>query len=100
MKRRLPLLAALVGVTASMAAIAPTVSGPAFGDTNGCPTGKYSTTLTSNLVGATTTVSSNTVTYVFNSFVDRHPVSGVPGLIEYCVYSDAAPDSTSVSALG
>jgi len=67
---------------------------------NGCPVGKYNTAPTSNLVSATTSVSSNTVTYIFKSFTNQNPVGGAPGLVEYCVYSDTQPSSATVVTTG
>jgi len=74
----------------------------ASADTVGCPdlssdpTGRQ----TSNLVGAYFTTVGNDATYFFDSFVNRSPVDGVPGLIKYCVYSGTAPDSVTTVAVG
>lgn len=56
----------------------------------------------SDLVGTQTQQSGNTFTYYFDSFVDRNPANGVPGLIEYCIYPTpfTAPDSVTSVALG
>ena len=51
-----------------------------------------------NLVGASWTVSNNTATYTFSSFVNENPSGGVPGLIEYCVYTTPSPNTGSVTA--
>jgi hypothetical protein len=70
---------------------------PAAADINGCPQG--GTRPTSDRVGATATVNGNDVDYTFESFVTEGS-DGVPGLIEYCVYSDTQPDSVATVALG
>jgi hypothetical protein len=74
---------------------------PVFADTNGCPATDPSNHATSPNVGATFTVNGNTATYTFSS-VNRNPLNGVPGLIEYCVFPNpvTAPDSTTASAIG
>jgi hypothetical protein len=75
-------------------------SAPAFADDfNGCPVGGTGNPQVSNLVGASYTTSGNTATYKFDSFVNRNPVDGVPGLIEYCIYPGSQPDANSVTAL-
>src|SRR5262245_48546551 len=72
---------------------------PALADVNGCPTGNFANRQTSNRVGATATVSGNTVSYTFESFANEGS-GGVPGLIEYCVYSGTKPDSVTTVATG
>jgi hypothetical protein len=75
---------------------------PASADTNGCPSDKQAAT--SDRVGAHTTTNGTDVTYYFDSFVDATDVQSgdpaVPGLIEYCVYPDAAPTSVTTVAVG
>src|SRR5262245_6931364 len=68
---------------------------PALADINGCPRNGIGNPQTSNRVGATATVSGNTVNYTFESFVSQVS-GGVPGLIEYCVYSATQPDSITM----
>src|SRR5262245_45108177 len=72
---------------------------PALADVNGCPAGNFLHRQTSNRVGTTATVSDNTVSYTFESFVTQGS-AGVPGLIEYCVYPDTKPDSVTTVATG
>ena len=69
----------------------------ASADINGCPTDKSA--LTSNRVGAHVDVNGNDATYYFDSFVAEGS-DGVPGLIEYCVYPDSAPDTVVTVAVG
>jgi hypothetical protein len=45
---------------------------------------------------ATYTTAANTATYSFTS-TNKNPVGGIPGLIEYCVYTSPMPNSTSAS---
>ena len=89
---------------AAMSALAVALIGaaPASADLNGCqPSQTIPNRLPSDLVGASFTTSVNTATYTFNSLVDRNPVNGVPGLIEYCIYPGSQPpDSVTVSATG
>ena len=95
--------AVMIGGLAAAAAAAVVGLGQssttALADTTGCPSvnGKLGT----NLVGASYS-GSNTVTYVFTSFSDLSPSSGVPGLIKYCVYPASTPDagSITISAVG
>jgi Prealbumin-like fold domain len=49
-------------------------------------------------VGASFTTSGNVATYSFESFTNESPSAGVPGLIEYCVYTSPIPDRDSVAA--
>lgn len=53
-----------------------------------------STHVDSNLMAALS-VSGNTVTYTFGS-VNENPTGGVPGLIEYCVFTSPMPDTATV----
>lgn len=55
---------------------------------------------TGDNVGATYTVSGATASYTFYSFTDEHPVNGVPGLIEYCVYPSTRPATVTAEARG
>ncbi len=58
-----------------------------------CPAGGTTNRLTDNSVGASYTTNGNTATYTFSSFVNENPLAGVPGLIDYCVYTTPLPDS-------
>jgi hypothetical protein len=91
------ILAALTGAIAAAVLMGSTT--PAVADINGCPNGGIGNPQTSNHVAASATVNGNTVTYSFSS-IDANPVDGVPGLIEYCVYSDTQPDSVNTLAIG
>src|SRR5437764_11611199 len=55
---------------------------------NGCPNG--GTFATDPDVGAAAT-GTTTRTYTFSSWVDKHPVNGVPGLVGYCVFTNTTP---------
>lgn len=77
-------------------------SSAAPGDATGpCP---RSTALgqfrTADNVGAAYTVADRTASYTFYSFVDEHPVNGVPGLIQYCVYPPTRPATVRAEARG
>jgi hypothetical protein len=88
-------------LTAVSALVALSGAAPAVADVNGCPTSNsIGNRLPSDLVGASFTTSVNTATYKFDSLVNRSPVSGVPGLIEYCVYPSSQPDSVTPLATG
>jgi hypothetical protein len=69
------------------------------GNIAGCPAGGLANRQTSNRVGATATVNGNDVAYTFESFVTEGS-GGIPGLIEYCVYSDTHPDAATSPATG
>jgi hypothetical protein len=97
MKRKL--LAALPALAGLVTLVALVGGGPALGDINGCPNGGTANPQTSNRVGETATVNGNDVTYTFESLVTEGS-GGVPGLIEYCVYSDTQPDSVVTVATG
>src|SRR5437764_5961127 len=58
------------------------------------------TVLTASNVGASFTASGNVATYSFQSFTNENPLGGVPGLIEYCVYTSPLPNSTTAVAIG
>ena len=72
----------------------------------GCPSiNAINNFLVSNKVGASFSidVSGTIVTYLFDSFVNENPVSGVPGLIAYCIYPNnppGNPNSASAIATG
>ena len=68
---------------------------------SGCPNSTaIGNFVTSNIVGASFTASGTTATYRFDSFVNRNPVGGIPGLIEYCVYTSPLPTSVLAQAVG
>src|SRR5262249_28221642 len=83
----------------ALAVVLALAAAPAVADTNGCPAGGFANRQTSTRVGATATISGNAVDYTFESFVTEG-AGGVPGLIEYCVYSDAQPDSVTSVGIG
>jgi hypothetical protein len=97
-------LTRVVGVVATacvVAAVSWTLAGPAFSDTNGCPHGGTGNPKASNLVGASYTTEGDTAKYFFDSFIDIYDEganTGIPGLIEYCVYPapSTGPDSVTV----
>lgn len=93
-------LLAVLPVLGALSFFMLSASGPALGDTNGCPAGGTGNPQTSNLVGAHVAVNGNDLTYYFDSFTDESPSGGVPGLIEYCVYPDSAPASVNAVATG
>lgn len=65
-----------------------------------CPKGGTANRLTDNNVGASYTTSGNTATYTFSSFTNESPSGGIPGLIDYCVYTSPLPDSNTTVAVG
>ena len=68
---------------------------------SGCPNSTaIGNFVTSNIVGASFTTSGTTATYRFDSFVNRNPIGGVPGLIEYCVYTSPLPTGVTAQAIG
>lgn len=57
--------------------------------------------LAANNVAASFAASGNTATYWFASLTNETPVSGVPGLIKYCVYSSSGtPSAITAVATG
>jgi hypothetical protein len=87
----------------SLAVVSLAAAAPAFADTNQCPSSGTGNPPVDNQVGASFTVSGNTASYTFSSFVNENPSGGIPGLIAYCVYPSnpvALPDSTTVTAVG
>jgi hypothetical protein len=65
-----------------------------FTDSN-CPASGTGNPQTDNDVGASFTTSGSTATYTFSSFVNKTSSGGVPGLIEYCVYTTPPPGSVT-----
>ncbi|HEV2452340.1 MAG TPA: hypothetical protein VGS62_10505 [Streptosporangiaceae bacterium] len=61
-----------------------------------CPKRPPPSTTVDNNLGASFSVNGPTVTYTFSSLVNEHPSGGVPGLIEYCVFTSPMPDSSAV----
>ena len=100
-------LAVLIVVVASaVAAAAVPVQGilekSSSAGGGGCPSsnaiGNFNA---SSQVGASVIVSNSSWTYLFSSFVNLNSTSGIPGLIEYCVYpSGSLPSSITASAIG
>ena len=68
----------------------------------GCPSSNaIGNFLSSSLVGAYVGMNGSTWSYYFSSFYNLSPASGVPGLIEYCVYPNGSlPSSSTASAVG
>lgn len=90
------------GLAAAVPGFAPHPAGPAAKSSGGCPSSNaIGNFLASGLVGASIGVSGSTWTLFFSSFANLSPTSGVPGLIEYCVYpSGSLPSTSTASALG
>ena len=99
-RKRRSVVGAFGALMAMSALVALIGAAPASADVNGCqPSQTIENRLPSDLVGASFTTSVNTATYEFDSLVDRSPIDGVPGLIEYCIYPGSQPpDSVTVSA--
>lgn len=55
---------------------------------------------TATNVAASFENSGTSTSYTFSSLVDENPVSGVPGLVKYCVYPSSTPVSINVTAKG
>jgi hypothetical protein len=102
-KRNLMMPLAGLAITAGALLSAGITAGPASAATGtGCPATKAGVPVASN-VSATHPTVGNKTTYTFTSLVNQHPVSGVPGLINYCVYPTspiADPASHTVAAHG
>src|SRR2546428_471068 len=82
----------LMAMASLIAVIGPSTASAAI---NGCPNGGTGNPQTSNRVGASAASIGNTVTYTFISFVTEGS-GGVPGLIEFCVYSATRPNTITV----
>jgi hypothetical protein len=63
---------------------------------NPCPSNNPTSWKTDNQVGASSSPSGFTVTYIFSSFVNESSSGGIPGLIEYCVYPASVPHDVAV----
>src|SRR5262252_3127508 len=104
--RRLPAIGAsllvVAGAFTSIGAAIVATAGSAAADTNQCPASGTGNPQVDNMVGASFTTNGNTVTYIFDSFIDESSTGGVPGLIAYCIYPtpQMQPDSTTVAAVG
>jgi hypothetical protein len=74
------------------AAAKPTEGGESSGN---CP--KSTNLATANNVGASfeNDEATKTTTYKFESFINEHPVGGVPGLIKYCVFPTPTTATTT-----
>jgi len=67
---------------------------------SGCPNLQgIGSRVASSIVSASFTSSGGTTTYTFSS-VNTNPSNGVPGLIEYCVYTSPFPDSEATTVTG
>jgi hypothetical protein len=97
MIKRVSGLLAVALVAATMAVLLP--ASQAVADLNGGCNQGSNTPQTSTRVGATETVNGNDVTYTFESFVTEGS-GGIPGLIDYCVYSDTQPNNVTTVAVG
>jgi len=78
-------------------ALASLLKGEASG---GCPSpNAIANFKASSIVGASFSVNTatNSVNYYFDSLVNRNSVKGVPGLIQYCVYSTTS--ATTISSI-
>jgi hypothetical protein len=101
MKRTLNASVSLfVGLTTLIAVVAVMAATPASASTQTCPTNPYNF-VASNDVGAAFTVdgTGNTATYTLDT-ANKNPTDGVPGVIEYCIYSGSLPDSATALAVG
>jgi len=92
----------VAGAFTSIGAAIVATAGSAAADTNQCPASGTGNPQVDNMVGASFTTNGNTVTYIFDSFIDESSTGGVPGLIAYCIYPtpQMQPDSTTVAAVG
>jgi hypothetical protein len=81
--------AVLIGTAAASKPPPPTA--------NGCPNG--GTYLVDSDVGASFSGTTNR-TYTFDSWVDKNPVAGVPGLVGYCVYTNQTAGTVIATATG
>lgn len=77
-------------VLAPAAAITPAVKPSGGGGTSGACPSSPNGFLEAGNVDASFTNAGNETTYTFRSLTNEHPVGGVPGLIKYCVYTDAS----------
>ena len=95
------LVFASMGVAVGMG-ITSSHNGPQASGGGGCPSSNaIGNFVSSSLVGASVAMNGSTWTYLFSSFVNLNPSSGVPGLIEYCVYPNGTlPSSPTVAATG
>jgi SdrD B-like protein len=85
-------LVTTLGVSAFMLAKAPAV----HASYTGCPAQEaLDNWLVSNDMEASYTTSSNMATYTFTSS-DEGSNDGIPGLIEYCIYTSPMPDNVTV----
>lgn len=67
----------------------------------GCPNANaIGNFLPTSIVGASFSSSGGTSTYFFNSLTNTNSTSGIPGLIQYCVYPTTLPLSATPTATG
>jgi hypothetical protein len=88
---------AAIAVTAVLIGTASAAKPPPPPNANGCPNG--GTYLVDSDVGASFT-GTTTRTYTFDSWVDKNPVAGVPGLVGYCVYTNQTAGAVTATATG
>jgi hypothetical protein len=86
---------AAIALTVVLVGAASAAKPPAVA--SGCPTG--GTFLADPNVGASAS-GTNTQTYTFNSWVNEHPVNGIPGLVSYCVIANQTPTNVAATAHG
>lgn len=97
MKRSLFGAVALAAIALSVVLISSASAAKPPAVASGCPTG--GTYLADPNVGASAS-GGTTQTYTFNSWVNEHPVSGIPGLVSYCVIANQTPSAVAASAHG
>lgn len=87
-------------------ALAPPAAPPSKGGGNsggggGCPDSHAIANFNaSSIVGASMLQNGSTWSYYFSSFVNLNSTGGIPGLIEYCVYTSPLPGAITASAIG
>jgi hypothetical protein len=102
MSRKRPSLRPFAGLTAVIAVVAVVAlmgSGSALGDINGCPANGTGNPQADPQVAAAFSIAGTTATYTLDT-TDESSSGGIPGLIEYCVYSGTQPDSVTTIAVG
>lgn len=97
----LVLSGAALALTPSGAAPAKGGGGGSSGGGGGCPDSNAVANFNvSSLVGASMLQNGSTWTYFFSSFQNLNSSGGIPGLIEYCVYTSPLPGSATAVAVG
>lgn len=98
----------LLLLSSAALALHPPVGSPAKGaggsggsGGGGCPDSNAIANFnTSSLVGASMMQNGSTWTYLFSSFQNLNSSGGIPGLIEFCVYTSPLPGSITAAAAG